>query len=238
MQQLVKIARDLVKELRPLRFGDPITHVYNPLEYCRETHEDYLRRFARQGVEVVLLGMNPGPFGMAQTGVPFGEVKLVRDWIGVRGKIGKPPDEHLKRPVLGFDCKRSEVSGARLWGWARETFDTPERFFARFFVINYCPLVFMEESGRNRTPDKCARDERKALFEICDRALRRNIEELEPTFVLGVGNFAENRARLVLDDLPIKIGKVLHPSPQSPAANRGWAKAVEEDLGRYGISVP
>ncbi len=238
MQQLVKIARDLVKELRPLRFGDPITHVYNPLEYCRETHEDYLRRFARQGVEVVLLGMNPGPFGMAQTGVPFGEVKLVRDWIGVRGKIGKPPDEHLKRPVLGFDCKRSEVSGARLWGWARETFDTPERFFARFFVINYCPLVFMEESGRNRTPDKCARDEREALFEICDRALRRNIEELEPTFVLGVGNFAENRARLVLDDLPIKIGKVLHPSPQSPAANRGWAKAVEEDLGRYGITVP
>ncbi len=238
MQQLVKIARNLVKELRPLRFGDPITHVYNPLEYCRETHEDYLRRFARQGVEVVLLGMNPGPFGMAQTGVPFGEVKLVRDWIGVRGKIGKPPDEHLKRPVLGFDCKRSEVSGARLWGWARETFDTPERFFARFFVINYCPLVFMEESGRNRTPDKCARDEREALFEICDRALRRNIEELEPTFVLGVGNFAENRARLVLDDLPIKIGKVLHPSPQSPAANRGWAKAVEEDLGRYGITVP
>ncbi len=238
MQQLVKIARDLVKELRPLRFGDPITHVYNPLEYCRETHEDYLRRFARQGVEVVLLGMNPGPFGMAQTGVPFGEVKLVRDWIGVRGKIGKPPDEHLKRPVLGFDCKRSEVSGARLWGWARETFDTPERFFARFFVINYCPLVFMEESGRNRTPDKCARDEREALFEICDRALRRNIEELEPTFVLGVGNFAQTRARLVLDDLPIKIGKVLHPSPQSPAANRGWAKAVEEDLGRYGISVP
>ncbi len=238
MQQLVKIARDLIKELRPLRFGDPITHVYNPLEYCRETHEDYLRRFARQGVEVVLLGMNPGPFGMAQTGVPFGEVKLVRDWIGVRGKIGKPPDEHLKRPVLGFDCKRSEVSGARLWGWARETFDTPERFFARFFVINYCPLVFMEESGRNRTPDKCARDEREALFEICDRALRRNIEELEPTFVLGVGNFAENRARLVLDDLPIKIGKVLHPSPQSPAANRGWAKAVEEDLGRYGIRVP
>ncbi len=238
MQQLVKIARDLVKELRPLRFGDPITHVYNPLEYCRETHEDYLRRFARHGVEVVLLGMNPGPFGMAQTGVPFGEVKLVRDWIGVRGKIGKPPDEHLKRPVLGFDCKRSEVSGARLWGWARETFDTPERFFARFFVINYCPLVFMEESGRNRTPDKCARDEREALFEICDRALRRNIEELEPTFVLGVGNFAQTRARLVLDDLPIKIGKVLHPSPQSPAANRGWAKAVEEDLGRYGITVP
>ena len=32
---------------------------------------------------VVFLGMNPGPFGMAQVGVPFGEVAAVRDWLRI-----------------------------------------------------------------------------------------------------------------------------------------------------------
>src|SRR5688572_32536315 len=95
--------------------------------------------------------MNPGPFGMAQTGVPFGDVAMVRDWLGIVAAVAKPRDEHPKRPVLGFECQRSEVSGARLWGWARARFGTPQRFFERFFVANYCPLAFMESSGANRT---------------------------------------------------------------------------------------
>src|SRR5690606_19431577 len=140
--------------------------------------------------EVVLVGMNPGPFGMAQTGVPFGEVAAVRDWMGIEAAIGRPPEEHPKRPVLGFDCPRSEVSGARLWGWAKDRFGTPEAFFARFFVINYCPLVFLEESGRNRTPDKLPAAEREALTAVCDRALRDSIEVLSPQHVVGVGTWA------------------------------------------------
>ena len=237
-RQLIRISRDLVDELAPLRFAAPVTHVYNPLEYARGPHEQYLRRFARKGPEAVLLGMNPGPFGMAQTGVPFGEVSLVRDWLGIRGKVGKPPNEHPKRPILGFDCPRREVSGSRLWGWARDTFGEPERFFERFFIINYCPLVFMEESGRNRTPDKCPREERELLYDVCSRALRRVIDWLEPSMVIGVGNFAEGRAREVLDDVDVPIGRVLHPSPQSPAANRGWAEAVRKDFAGCGIEIP
>lgn len=236
-QELVRISRNLTRALKPLRFKRPITHVYNPLVYARGPHEDYLLRFAHQGCEAVFVGMNPGPFGMAQTGVPFGDVKLVKEWIGVRGAVERPEKEHPKRPVLGFDCPRSEVSGSRLWGWARDRFGQPERFFARFFVLNYCPLVFMEASGKNRTPDKCARDEKDALFQVCDRALRRSVEWLEPGWVIGVGNFAETRAREALVGLDLKVGKVLHPSPQSPLANRGWAHAAEADLARCGIRV-
>lgn len=236
--KLVDIARELAAALRPLRFGPPVTHVYNPLEYAFRPHAEYLRRHARSGVDAVLLGMNPGPFGMAQTGVPFGEVAAVRDWLGIRAPIGRPEREHPKRPILGLDCPRSEVSGARLWGWARETFGTPERFFERFFVLNYCPLVLMEASGKNRTPDRCRAEEREPLFALCDRALRESIEHLRPRMVIGVGGFAEARAREALRGLPVEIGRILHPSPQSPAANRGWAAAAAKDLARLGIRVP
>jgi single-strand selective monofunctional uracil DNA glycosylase len=231
------ITNDLVAELEGLRFGPPVTHVYNPLVYARGAWDRYCAKYGRGPKEFVFLGMNPGPYGMAQTGVPFGEVAAVRDWLGIRAKVGAPPHAHPKRPVLGFDCPRSEVSGRRLWGWAAETFDAPEAFFARFFVANYCPLVFMAETGRNVTPDKLARAEREPLFAACDRALRRTVALLEPEILVGVGKFAETRARGALADLPLRIGQVLHPSPASPRANRGWADQALRDLAALGIAV-
>jgi single-strand selective monofunctional uracil DNA glycosylase len=182
--------------------------------------------------------MNPGPFGMTQTGVPFGEVALVRDFLGIHGRVGRPEREHPKRPVEGFECARSEVSGARLWGWARDRFGTADQFFERFFVLNYCPLVFMEESGRNLTPDKLPAAERDPLEAACDRALRDAIEALAPSLVVGVGAFAEKRARAALVDSNLRIGCVLHPSPASPAANRGWSEAAERDLRALDIRIP
>ena len=41
----------------------------------------------------------PGPFGMAQTGIPFGEIEHVRDWIGVSCAVDKPKNEHPKRLI-------------------------------------------------------------------------------------------------------------------------------------------
>ncbi len=185
------------------------------------------------------MGMNPGPWGMAQTGVPFGEIGFVRDWLGIEGAVDAPPEEHPKRPIEGFDCARSEVSGRRLWGWAAERFGTPERFFERFFVWNYCPLVFMEESGRNRTPDKLPAAEREPLFAACDEALRRAVDALGPSRVVGIGRFAEDRARHCLADRPdTAVGGILHPSPASPAANRGWAEQAERQLVAQGIELP
>jgi single-strand selective monofunctional uracil DNA glycosylase len=236
--QLAEIAIQMSEELAGLRFGPPVTHVYNPLEYAFEAHQKYLKRWAKKSADVMLLGMNPGPFGMAQTGVPFGEVAMVRDWLGIEARVGKPKQEHPKRPIEGFACKRSEVSGARLWGWIKETFGTPDQFAKRMFIGNYCPLVFMEETGRNRTPDKLAAGERMKLFEICDRALRRTVECLEPKFVVGVGTFAEERAQVSLLGLEVKIGRILHPSPASPSANTGWAKTVSKQLRELGVVLP
>ena len=234
---LIRISRALVRALKPLEFGPPVTHVYNPLEYARASYECYIRRFGGGEKEVVLFGMNPGPWGMVQTGVPFGEVSMVRDWLEIREKVGKPAREHPKRPVDGLSCGRSEVSGARVWGWARDRFGTPERFFARFFVANYCPLAFLEESGRNRTPDKLPAAQRRPLLEACDEALRQTVDCLRPRWVIGVGGFAEGRALAALDGADVEIGRILHPSPANPAANRGWAQKVTKQLRDYRIEV-
>jgi single-strand selective monofunctional uracil DNA glycosylase len=238
VSNLVSISRRLSARVARLRFGAPVTHVYNPLEYARAPHERYLERYGRAPKEVVLLGMNPGPFGMAQTGIPFGDVRLARDWLGIEAPVGRPAREHPKRPVLGFACPRSEVSGTRLWGWARERFRTPERFFARFFVANYCPLCFMERSGRNFTPDALPVRERTALFEACDQALREAIAALRPRFVVGVGEFAAARAKSALALTGVTLGSILHPSPASPRANRGWARFAEEQLAALGVLLP
>jgi single-strand selective monofunctional uracil DNA glycosylase len=234
---LAQIARQLIKDLQGLRFGPPVSHVYNPLIYAGEAYDRYLGLYGQAPKEVLLLGMNPGPWGMAQTGVPFGEVRLVRDWLKIAAPIGSPAATHPKRPVTGFACPRSEVSGARLWGWARETFQTPERFFARFFVANYCPLLFIEAGGRNRTPDRLPPTERGPLLAACDRALRRSVELLTPRHVVGVGKFAETRALQALAGLPVVVGRLTHPSPANPAANRGWGALAARELADLGISL-
>lgn len=235
---LVEISGELAEEVGHLRFAPPVTHVYNPLEYAWEAHAQYLELYGAAPTEVLFLGMNPGPWGMAQTGVPFGEVGAVRDWLGINEPVGSPKNEHPKRPVRGFDCPRSEVSGARLWGWARDLFGTPDHFFSRFFIANYCPLAFLEESGRNRTPDKLPATEREPLFGICDRALQKTVEYLRPNLVVGVGAFAEKRARAALIDTTVRVGRILHPSPASPAANRGWSEQATADLEGLGVDLP
>ena len=237
-EEIIAVAEMLSAAVSRLEFSAPVTHVYNPLDYAWQPHFDYLERYAGSpDLEAILLGMNPGPFGMAQTGVPFGEVDLVQHWLGVEGEVGRPGEEHPKRPVQGFECHRSEVSGQRLWGWVRERFGTPEVFFKRFFVANYCPLMFMEESGRNRTPDKLPVAERAPLLAACDRALKDLIELTEPRYVVGVGRFAEQQAQRALQGLDVRIERILHPSPASPAANRDWQGQAEAQFAAMGIEL-
>jgi single-strand selective monofunctional uracil DNA glycosylase len=234
---LDRITDELVREIARLRFGPPVSHVYNPLDYAREPYREYLRRFGKRPRQIVLVGMNPGPWGMAQTGVPFGEVRAVRDWMGIAAAVGTPARLHPKRPVTGFACTRREVSGQRLWGWAQKNFGTAEAFFKRFFVANYCPLMFIGVSGDNLTPDKLKAPEARPLFTACDRALHRTVEYLMPEHVVGVGRFAADRAKSALDGLSAKVGGITHPSPANPRANRGWEARVAQEFRDLGIAL-
>ena len=218
-----------------LCFRPPVAHVYRPLEYAWAAHEIYLRRFARTRKRAIFLGMNPGPFGMVQTGIPFGEIGAVRDWLGIHVPIRAPKIQHPKRLIRGFDCPRSEISGQRLWRLFGERFGTAENFFADYFVVNYCPLAFLEESGCNRTPDKLSPNERLPLFAACDQHLRAVVAALEPEWLIGIGDFAARRAREIFPESSPKIARILHPSPASPAANRDWAGLATEQLEEAGV---
>jgi single-strand selective monofunctional uracil DNA glycosylase len=195
----------------------------------------YLRKFGGSRKRMLFVGMNPGPFGMAQTGVPFGDVAIVRDWLGVRAKIGRPANEHPRRPVLGFGCARSEVSGTRLWGLFRQRYQQPEPFFRHHFVVNYCPLAFLNARGGNVTPDQLGAGFTVNLFRACDAHLVRVVQILEPDWVIGVGEFARRRAETALRESRVRIGQLLHPSPASPAANRDWAGQATRQLTTLGV---
>ena len=234
-EEVINAAKRLREAVAKLHFAAPVTHVYNPLDYAWAAHEAYLRRYARTKKHVVFLGMNPGPFGMAQTGVPFGEIKAVRDWLGISAVVRQPRDLHAKRPIHGFDCPRTEISGQRLWKLFADRFGTAEKFFASHFVLNYCPLAFMEESGCNRTPNKLPSSEREPLFAACDAHLREVVAALQPEWLIGVGDFAFKRAAEVFRKAPPKTARILHPSPASPAANANWAALATDELQKLGV---
>ncbi|AHF92273.1 single-stranded DNA-binding protein [Opitutaceae bacterium TAV5] len=235
---LVEAADRLRRQLRGATFSAPVSHTYLPLDYAWAPHTDYLRRYGAGRKRVLFLGMNPGPFGMAQTGVPFGEVAAVRDWMGVTGAVGHPVPEHPKRPVEGFACPKSEVSGRRLWGLFAEKSGTAKAFFRDHFVANYCPLVWMSATGANLTPDKLPAAEIAPVDAACLDHLVRVIEALEPEWLIGVGGYAEEKLVAAAARLPgktFRTGRVLHPSPASPAANRGWSAAATKQLVALGV---
>ncbi|MDR1621793.1 MAG: hypothetical protein LBS00_05405 [Synergistaceae bacterium] len=239
----LEAAAVLRDQVAKMVFAPPVARVYNPLSYAWGAFEEYVTRYGAAKKRVLFLGMNPGPWGMAQTGVPFGEVAAVRDWLGISAPIGRPRDEHPKYPVNGYACKRSEVSGRRLWGLFKDRFGSVESFFREHFVVNYCPLLFIEtsprkaghgEGGRNLTPDKLPPAERAALYDACDAHLRALVEILAPSHLVGVGNFAAVRAAVVPTGA-FAVNKILHPSPASPKSNSDWGGEATRQLMELGI---
>ncbi|MBI9103181.1 MAG: single-stranded DNA-binding protein [Spirochaetales bacterium] len=240
--RVIKAAARLKTETAPLSFGGKVHTVYNPLNYAWELHKIFLERYGEGTKKILFLGMNPGPWGMAQTGIPFGEINAVREWFKIEGGVSQPPVIHPKRPIEGLACTRSEVSGRRFWGLMMEKFGSPEGFFKEHWVVNYCPLVFMEESGRNYTPDKLPVAERSPLYAICDKHLAAVIEAVQPEKLVGVGKFAMACFHRLYSPGGILHGTaqpdtdwILHPSPANPHANRGWAEAAVKKMKELGI---
>ena len=177
--------------------------IYNPLRYAWEVHVEYLRIAGGLGAKTILMGMNPGPHGMGQMGIPFAATTVVRDILGISGiEVQQPTDPHPSRPVNGLSHPKEEVSGSRLWG-------------------NHCPLlIFSGPRATNVTPDKIRGKSVTSLIERCDEHLREVVGLLGPDSVVGVGKYAERRARESLASSDVLVTSCWHPSPASPLANR------------------
>lgn len=230
------ISKRLAEQVSTLRFHAPVEYVYNPLVYAWEPHFRYLRRYGRGPREVLVVGMNPGPFGMAQTGVPFGDIPLVRDWLGIEGKVEKPPREHPRSPVKGFSHHRREESGKRFWGWAQARYKTPERFFERFFVHNYCPLCFLAAGGQNVSVSELRAVDKHTVFPICDEALRQFADCFKPRYIVGIGRFSEKRIHEALPDFRGTAGYLPHPSRRNPRTGADYGAAADKALRELGIT--
>jgi single-strand selective monofunctional uracil DNA glycosylase len=235
-KSLIEGLKRLNKEISKVKFPANVAYVYNPLDYAFEPMEIYFKNFADTPKKTLFLGMNPGPFGMMQTGVPFGEIASVTDWMGIRCEIKGPKLQHPKRPIEGFNCKKSEVSGKRLWGLFSSRFKNPKDFFRQHFVINYCPLGFLEAGGKNLTPDKFPKSVQDALFEPCDRFLKLAVNVLEAQELVGVGDFAYKCFKRNFEtEGTHKILRIIHPSPASPLANKDWPGNVSATLLASGV---
>ena len=229
--RIAESARQLSGQLARLRREIPVSAVYDPSDYAREPFENFLKLCASGRRRYLLLGMNPGPWGMAQTGVPFGTVSRVRDWMQIGGRIGRPAEMIASRPVTGWQCKREEVSGSRLWGLLAEMYGSADRLFSEIAVFNYCPLLFLQVDGsrtRNVTPDRLPAAVAARIGQACDRHLQQVIEELDARLLIGVGAYAHRCLARVAPDR--RCGGILHPSPASPAANRGFHQFASAQL--------
>ncbi|MEO0367787.1 MAG: uracil-DNA glycosylase family protein [Pseudomonadota bacterium] len=232
---IVKAIDNLNEALCDLKFGKSVFCTYNPLEYAFNAHLHFLKKYGAGSKRVLFLGMNPGPYGMVQTGIPFGEISMVRDWMGIELEITPPETVHPKRPVIGFHCQKSEVSGQRFWSMMASQFESPENFFASNMVVNYCPLVWMTESGKNITPDKLPSSVMKPVYKACDEYFVSMLDYYQPEVLVGVGAFAEKQLRRMVGEESYQIGRMLHPSPASPIANKHWPQRALEDLAELGV---
>lgn len=235
--KFLQVELELNLHLRRLSFSKPVQYMYNPLEYAWDTHRCFVDKYCQGGQSILFLGMNPGPFGMAQTGVPFGEVKSVVDWLNITGEVGRPPIEHPNRRITGLACTKSEVSGARFWGFFRKVCGEPAVFFQHCFVHNLCPLLFMTDTGKNVTPPELIAGERDALLSVCDTALCQVVQALGVSMVIGIGKVAEQRARRALTaaGINVRVEGIMHPSPRNPLANKGWEEAAKTKLEELGV---
>ncbi|CAG5129987.1 unnamed protein product [Candidula unifasciata] len=234
----VLLEKELCEKLSRVSLPGKIQYVYNPLEYAFDSHLNFVRRFCTGEKYVLFVGMNPGPFGMSQNGVPFGECSIVKEWLQIEGEVLKPVLEHPKRRIVGLECSRSEVTGARFWQLIRTLCHTPEHFFRTSYVHNLCPFAFLTDTGKNVTPPQLASSILDQINVLCNATLIEVVRLLKSKYVICVGKYALAQAQKALsgDEFSgITLECLMHPSPINPAANKGWADIAIKQLTEIGI---
>lgn len=240
----LEAARELSNACDALSFGDPVAYRYNPFAYAWDGHRQYVQRFGDDTKQTLMVGMNPGPWGMAQTGVPFGDPDIVREAMGIEAiDVHAPPEHREARPIYGLGSPRNEVSGTRLYEGLIDAFGDLQTAYEDLFIANYCPLIFFDDEDSNLTPPKLRKHDQEPLFEVCDEHLAHLIAYYEPEHLVGIGRFAERRINATLEatDHDADVHYLLHPSPANPHANKDggayWQQQLEILLETCGLSA-
>ena len=215
----LRLSEDCNRGIYRIMKHKSVAHVTNPLDYAWAYHEQFIDQWSEFGATTLLLGMNPGPYGTAQTGVPFGATAMARDILHIKERdVRTPPGAHPKRPIEGLSMERQEVSGTRFWSMLSDHYGSTEAIFSNIYVVNHCPLLILGETGRNITPVDLPKATIEPVLKACDKHLKSVVDIMAIESVIGVGNYAKKRAQSVLND--VHIDSMWHPSPASPLANR------------------
>ena len=209
---IIELYKSLNIELDELKFFPPCFYVYNPLSYCFESFKIYFEYLNTEEEINLFFGINPGPFGMAQTGIPFGDKETVKNYLKIEPKIDidKIPKQHPKKQILGLEVKRVEKSGRIFWGVIKEFYPEKYDFFKSNFVLNFCPLCFLDEQGRNITPKVLRKEDQIALYKILEIFMLKLFKLIKIKKLIAIGD--ETFSYLNALNTKLKIQTIIHPA--------------------------
>merc|ERR1711936_687488 len=97
VQRFWNIESALAEELFHLKYeNSKVKYILNPLDYALDPHINFLKKCLSGPRRVMFVGLNPGPWGMCQTGIPFGDVDQCKHFLNVTGHVLKPENTPSK----------------------------------------------------------------------------------------------------------------------------------------------
>jgi single-strand selective monofunctional uracil DNA glycosylase len=217
--------------------------VLDPGRYGERWHHRFRRCYPVGPRPLLVFGLNPGPYGMAQTGVPFTDLKrlefhlprLWRELLAAREPVALPG---LAPPSLRpFLTRTFESSSVRVYKFLERAFGSAEQAFRRVAFVNPCPLLFIDRAtGENRTPADLPRAAPRLMREF--DALRRTtvleaVSELEARGAVLLGKDVARAAAPALR-AALPADSVLEWEHPARAVPETWARGLHESLAARG----
>ncbi len=229
--------------------------IWNPGLYGETWHARFRRLYRPGQHPLVVFGLNPGPYGMAQTGIPFTDIRrlvsalpdLAAELRG-RGERVEPPG--LAPPGLRPYLSRSfESSAVRVYRFLKKGWGGAERGWTEVVVANPCTLLFIDPAeGKNRTPADLARaarlrgsgrDQVRELVESFGRIRIRcaveSIEALSPRGAILLGKDVQAALGPALRRI-LGEARVIPWEHPARAVPESWASGLLSALRRRGLT--
>jgi single-strand selective monofunctional uracil DNA glycosylase len=226
--------------------------IWNPGLYAASWHALFRKEYPASAGCILVFGLNPGPYGMAQTGIPFTDLKRLREHLPRLAKglerrgcslagVGLAP--RSLRPYLS---RTFESSAVRVYRFLSRGWGSAEDGWRSVVVANPCSLLFMDAAGENRTPaDLVGAVSRRTgslvaarrLRERCNAlrrlAAREAVRVLSPRGVVLLGKDAQRAMQTGIAPLlgPDSILGWEHPARAVPDR---WAMGLLEEIKRRG----
>jgi len=145
--------------LRPCLVRSTGWKVWNPGLYGEPWHSRFRRCYPPAARPLVLFGLNPGPYGMAQTGIPFTDIRRLVSALPALVAELRNAGKRLEVPGLApvslppYLSRTFEASSVRVYRFLERSWGDAERGWREVVAANPCPLLFIDtETGKNRTP--------------------------------------------------------------------------------------